>query len=327
MPPVQFSRAVADVSVTFVTHEHPHLDEIMAAWLIQRFATAAWLNQRRTTSSVTIELGIGDGEFNEHPRNGEPRKRDDCCATLVARSLGVHHNPPLKAMIHFVYTMDQLGGGAWHRQLDPEVQHAGHGFDLYNLVKLLNFQYPDDPERVREITYQLLDAKYSEQLEIAAAEEVLCSAHSVVFDTAVGEMRLVAAHSDNRHLARAAFSNSKDRLDLLLQTKPNGQVFIFCRRKRIMSLSQVVRLLRIAEARLRKPFVEPPESELRNEGFAAGDEKWYYSRTGEMILNGSITKREVQPTRLTTPVIEDCVRLGVQRFHNKRSQRSAETKA
>jgi uncharacterized UPF0160 family protein len=64
-----------------VTHERPHLDEIVAMWLLLRFkfpeaeiAFAENGNIKIGFSADTIAVGLGGGQFDEHPTGTEGRK-------------------------------------------------------------------------------------------------------------------------------------------------------------------------------------------------------------------------------------------------------------
>ncbi len=298
MADVRLSRMICERAVTIISHFQMHLDEILALWLIEKFATPRWLTQHCVNDSIM--LGVGRGEFDEHPSGaGHKNSKEDCCATLVAKSLGVADQGALQQMLKFVFNADVKG--------------AGHPYDLYNLVKAMNLMWTDEQVRVIDWTFQALEVKYAEQLEYVTAVSVVQSGDTHILLTPMGEVKVLVVHSDNTMIGRATRSMSKElKPDLLVIKNSKQQVQVFNCQQPPRRLNRVVRFLRIAEFRESKTNLTVGERELQGQEFCAQGDCWYYQPAGEMLLNGSITNPHVRKTRLKLEMILDCIRLGIQ---------------
>lgn len=297
MSDVRLSRTICGQPITIISHAQMHLDEILALWLIEKFATPVWLTKHCVEQ--TLMLGVGRGEFDEHPvAAGDQRTKEDCCATLVAKSLGVADNRALGQILKFVFNVDVKG--------------VGQPFDLYNMVKVLNGMYSEDPSRVINWVYEALEAKYAEQLEFAAAIEAANKAKMEKVSVPGGELRVLIVHTDNTVVNRAAMSDFGSKPDLLIIKNSRHQVQIFANRKSNLHLARIARFLRIAEWRARKLNPAVTEEQLCGQESSHPADCWYYfAVSGEMILNGSIAHPDVPATKLSLPMVLDCIRLGL----------------
>ena len=111
-----------------ITHNRPHVDELVALMLLRRFRegeqefpgvataeisflTTGELPQGKTAKDFpdTIFLGCGGGEFDEHATSQKERVVGECCATLVAKKLGIENNHGLQKILTFVKSEDLKG--------------------------------------------------------------------------------------------------------------------------------------------------------------------------------------------------------------------------
>lgn len=299
---VHLERNVRGFMLKVETHDRPHLDEIAALWLIERFASDNWLSSHYPFVHVT--LGVGGSEFDEHPRNGSSPTPEDCCATLVAKSLGIEEDPALAQLLKFIVNVDIKG--------------AGHPFDLYNLVKFLNDEHPDDPQWVVDWTFAALDAKYAEQREFLVSREAVRSIPVVVSLTGDPSLGLLVIESDRGAIAKAAAELYGNRYGACIVRRSTGHVQVFTNKRAHLTLSHVVRLLRIAElrkvaeSRRRRSVTDLEDDALSCPGFLEGVPQWYYHANGEQLLNGSKTA-DAPATTLDLTTIVDCVVLGISR--------------
>lgn len=296
MSVVELIRTIAGVEVVVVTHPQPHLDEIGGLWLAEKFADSEWV--QRHCPGNKLELGVGRGEFDEHPDgNGQPAGRV-CCLDLVARSLGLEQDQALAQLLKFVRLVD--------------VEGKGQPFDLYNMVKLLNFQHPGDPEFVIRWAYTGLDAKYAEQKDFADSLEAVRSAQRIMVGPADNQVQVMVVESDCGSIMRAAqYLDQRNQPDVVVQRKPTGNTMIWSRQKSRLDLRHVAANLRIAELQARG--LDLGHQALSGEGFVEPDKTWYYTTRGEMILNGSNTA-EVAPTQLNLDAVIDCIKRGLEQF-------------
>lgn len=156
---------------TVVTHHKPHVDEVVALWLLRRFgedifpgvqtATIEYINPGRALpdgrnaadweAEGKLLLGVGGGLFDEHPDAGEDRAVDASATTLVAEALGLMRNRDLRAILRYAQNNDAKG--------------AHMMFDLAELVYAFYADSdreggltPEDYERIYTWAFRGLDA-------------------------------------------------------------------------------------------------------------------------------------------------------------------------
>lgn len=293
-----------------ITHARPHLDEITAIWLLRKFGEEMFPGIRSavveywTSGSEallktpeqyekegTLLIGVGRGRFDEHPVNGQPK--EGCAATLVAKALGLEEDPLLQQILKFVSANDLKG--------------SGHAFDLAHLINIMHQQFPNDPTKVTDWAVTGLETKLAEQSEFFgdARQEFEQNARVVEFGSPGRKIRLAVLVSDNEKLAKFARSIHGGRSDVVIQKKSSGNVQIFTRRSSGLKLFELAQLLRYEEQRSKGVFRTTDWKTLAAPGTLPGSEEWFYQQAGEMLLNGSLTAKDVKPTGLSLEKIEE----------------------
>lgn len=302
-----------------LTHERPHLDEIVAIWLLRRFgeqrfpgigtAAVEFTSIRRLAEAGrkpedyeaegTLLLGIGGGRFDEHPTLDADRKAGDCATTLVARDLGISDDPSLAKILRFVRAADVDGNAS--------------PFDISYVVKLLHARHPEEPSRVIEWALVAIEAKYQEQLRFFTVVKPEFDAKAKVEEIAVGKKRLrvVTIDSDEDGIHKYARSEFGARAAIVIQRRSSGNVAVFGNKQAGVDLREAAKLIRLAEREAKGLEPAPADDKLLAEGYAPGAEEWFYHRQGQMLLNGSLTQADVPPTRLSLDRIAELVKIGV----------------
>lgn len=302
-----------------LTHERPHLDEIVAIWLLRRFgeqrfpgigtAAVEFTSIRKLAETGrkpedyeaegTLLLGIGGGRFDEHPTMDEVRKTGDCATTLVAKELGVSDDASLTKILRFVRAADIDGNAS--------------PFDISYVVKLLHARYPEEPQRVIEWALVAIEAKYQEQLRFFTVVKPEFDAKARVEEIEVGKKRLrvVTVDSDEDGIHKYARSEFGARAAIVIQRRSSGNVAVFGSKQAGVDLQEAVKLIRLAEREAKGLESGVDDERLLAEGYAPGAEEWFYHRQGQMLLNGSLTQADVPPTRLSLDRITELVKIGL----------------
>jgi hypothetical protein len=302
-----------------LTHERPHLDEIVAIWLLHKFGeqrfpgisaaavtftsirklAEAGLKPEDYEAQGTLLLGIGGGRFDEHPTLEEGRKAGDCATTLVARELGVSDDPSLAKILRFVRAADVEGNAS--------------PFDVSYVVKLLHARYPDDPRRVIDWALVAIEAKYQEQLRFFTVVKPEFDAKARVEEIAVGQrrLRIVTIDSDEDGIHKYARSEYGARAAVVIQRRSSGNVAVFGNKQAGVDLREAAKLVRLAEREAKGLEPAADEERLLAEGYAPGAEEWFYHKQGQMLLNGSLTQADVPATRLSLDRIAELVKIGI----------------
>jgi hypothetical protein len=302
-----------------LTHERPHLDEIVAIWLLRKFgeqrfpgiSTAAveFTSIRKLAEAGrkpedyeadgTLLLGIGRGRFDEHPTLDEGRKAEDCATTLVARELGISDDPSLAKILRFVRAADVDGNAS--------------PFDISYVVKLLHNRNPDDPHPVIEWALVGIEAKYEEQHRFFTVVKPEFDAKAKVEEVEVGKkrLRIVTVDSDEDGIHKYARSEYGARAAVVIQRRSSGNVAVFGNKQAGVDLREAAKLIRLAEREAKGLELAPSDARLLAEGYAPGAEEWFYHKQGQMLLNGSLTQADVPPTRISLDRIAELVKIGI----------------
>lgn len=301
--------------VKIITHIRPHLDEIVAIWLLRDFgeemfpgaATATietWDSSSNTPdgrSSLEYEengcilIGVGGGRFDEHAKKTRVRQKNECTATLVAKALGVDQDPALRKILKETLRNDTEGGA----QL----------LEIPAVIKSMNAQ-GHSPVDVLDWAEIGLRAIYRQQKEFFDAVEEFPRVSEVEKIGAEGKI-LAVIRSDNEEMHKVARSKHGANASIVLQKKSSGNVQIFADKKSGVSLSDIAALLRLEEQEQKEKFLTTEWDALRSEGNVAGAEEWYYYPTAGFLFNGSLTAPNVKPTRVPFENIKRIIRIGV----------------
>ena len=187
---------------TLVVHRNPHLDELVAVWLLRNFGekmfpgiraakleTAgktelAQMTPEMAALSGRLLVGLGGGMFDDHKAD-----RPDCATSLVATHLGVRNDKKLKMLVEGVYRADSANEGLYQY--------------LAAMVKDLNRYWGGsvDVERLYEQFEPFITAMVARQVEFLEAQGLVQSKYR----SKIGEIKIAAANGiDNRQFQHAA---------------------------------------------------------------------------------------------------------------------------
>lgn len=257
-----------------------------------------------------ILLGIGGGEFDEHPidahKNESGRK---CCATMVAEKHGLTDSIYWKSVLKYTLARDTSNNGSLVLDLAPTVVKLQKymGWDLDSVVKYAEFtvnahmasQGAFTESIWEEIRWE--DAIFNSQpWKIAVIDDnnndARCKnafwldALIVVNRNSSGQVQILSRN--------ALFRDSKE------QKKNIGEEIDF-RKSIYTAMRDITRLLREREMVSRKKL--NPKKVLTNSdwkkleslGSLSEDPTWYFQPGANNVLNGSSARRDVPATVLS----------------------------
>lgn len=296
---VRLSRTIAGQSLEVRTHDEPHLDEVFALWLAERFADAAWVARFAASG---LALGVEGGAFDEHARGNTNGHGRQSCTMLVAQSLTLTADQvrDLTRLVEYVHRIDTQGGG--------------NLFDLNALVKALH-AVGTQPEEVLSLVFKALDAFYAQQADFQAALVEVRKAAAYLVREPEGDrppLIFIAVESDSRAIMPAAMYHHKERVLAVVQRRSTGHVAVLSNQGMKFPLAEVVRQIRIAELQRRGLEVRPFDGkQIRLEGTLPVVPEWFYFKPGQMMLNGSLSHPDTPPTQLPLGRIVEAVRRGL----------------
>jgi hypothetical protein len=291
---------VGKEKVIFITHQSPHLDELVAIWLIERFGNEKFLKIFAPEIPRVIPLGIEGGSFDEHPTIEKGRKEGECTASLVAKALEIETDPALEEILEYLKSRDLQGGS--------------HPFEIATLVSLLTRNPKIPLAKVAELVSLIMSAKYEEQLLFLTStkDEFFKKAEIEEIIGPQGErLKMVTIVSDNELMNKFARSKLGGEAAIVIQQNSKGNVQIFTNKKYGLKLYDVVKIIRYTEQWRKGAIVTTDWDRLAAEGIITGAEEWYFHEAGQMLLNGSLTHPDVPPTNLTIENIKEAVRIGI----------------
>lgn len=306
-----------------LTHERPHLDEIVAIWLLYRFGekmfpgvsesahpdaiqyfkTGGQLPNGKTSADYENEglllIGVGGGRFDEHPSESGERKKEQCAATLVAEALGLSNKPEFEKILKMTSDNDLKGSA------DP--------FGIAYIAKSMHDQGVD-PSAVLRWVFFALDVKCAEQrkfhyetyLEFSVAASIKKISGPFGSDISIAVIK-----SDNSQMSNFARSKYGGEVSIVLQRRSTGNVAITNNQKFGIKMTDLIRIIRVAE-RKSKGITTPMDwKSLEAEGRVEGAEEWWYQEKTGAILNGSPTASDVPPTRLSNKEIVELIKISM----------------
>lgn len=307
-----------------LTHPRPHIDEIAAIFLLYVFGEEKYPGVREAIenrhfdfhraedfamtpeeyeASGYLLLGIGGGKFDEHPVDGSERKDGECCATLVAKDLGVDQLPELERILRFVNNSD--------------LKASANPFDISSIIKALHLQFPEDSFTAIDFGLSALCTKYEEQRQFhikAKAEfEAKAQVEKIPIQGINGvNLRMVSIETDMEMVGKYIRSKHGGGADILVQKNSTGQVQIFVDSKLVPALIDLIRLAQrirlLEQIRKSSGHITTDLDLLSAEGQVTGAEEWYFFPNGGILLNGSHTAPNTPPTKLSLGTIKSEIR-------------------
>lgn len=305
------------------THKRAHFDEHLGRWLLQKFGEKEFpaikdaevqywgeqdikkAPQEYDTEGILL-IGIGGGRFDEHTTREKKGKKKECAATLVAKFLGLNEDPLLENLIRFALRTDK---------------NSSNPSDLAWSVQVLNHKWPNDSEKVFNQILPILDEYYEIQKQFFNETREEFEKKAQIEETQIGNknLKLVSIISDDEQVAKFSRSLHGCEAAVTIQKNSKGNVQIFTNKRFYLFFSDVVVMIRIEEQRAKGKIVVKPKTMsvteyydyLSREGIVHEAEEWFFHKEIQALLNGSLTKPDVPPTRLSLDEIQRSVKIGV----------------
>ncbi len=190
---------------TIITHQHPDLDAIMAAWLFVRFdqprygdarlvflpAGETYKHELVDSDNDVVHVDTGRGVFDHH-QMGAPKT---CAAKLVYEHLLAggqidEDEVAIKEMIDFALEIDHFEDLYW-----PESNNPRYAFMLQEVIPALHSLQIHDDEAVARMIFVYLDAVYQKLKEWERGKEII--EESKEFESAWGKGIVIIGEVDD----------------------------------------------------------------------------------------------------------------------------------
>jgi hypothetical protein len=313
---------LAERFTEIAVHENPHLDEIVACYLLMREGERIFPGVRKADIVVwgengdpdgksidrclaegTIPVGIGGGPFDEHVEGGGERRENHCCATLVADYLGVRDDCRYSKLLRFT--------------LSTDVGPAKHEFDLSSLVKIAYKSLPEGGDSIAW-TRKVMETVMWHLENIVRTQQAFLRSEVIPHETI--ELRrggrtitMVAVETANREFHRWAMSWRGREAGIVVRRDPESQttqILTSDRISRHLKLGDVIARLRYEELLRRgvRHDKVPDIERLRVAGTITQVPEWHGDERLCAIFNGTSTHPDVPKTQLSLEEIVAIVR-------------------
>lgn len=291
-----------------VVHVRPHLDELMAIWLIKRFGHDTWrmrggqvkvayvendedAKALAAGSRGTILVGVGGGRYDEHKAGG--RDKRECAATLVARDIKDARGRGIDGQLEIGHLLRET--------MKADKGEAKGFFSFPTIINRLQRKHVDSA-KVLEFAFAAFDACYEDLVKYYRDCKAAFAGGTV---RERNGLRAVAVASDLD--AFNAYARTRQGANVVFQRGENGNVAVFTDERGAKVLPALVRGILREEMKRAGEEGSFPEAEKVVDGIerkGAGRDlpaasHWYYHVECSMLLNGSKSKPGIPATRLS----------------------------
>lgn len=298
----------------------------------------------------TVFLGVGGGPFDEHATGVKERVEGEVCATLVAKYLGIENDKSIEKILYFVKRED-LEGIKVRNELPMIIKflHQKYKDDAENVYKWTELAYKAYLEEEKVSTEKLSEEEYKEYkkswqpLTLESATKLLQNDTEFLwwkkfvddalkfrereFEEAKFEFRqkgktekIIA--SDGKQVTISFVESDNEEMNkfvrsvgshVVVQKNSRGNYAVMTDRKRGVSLAYAFMLLRMAEEHFRSLPIQKDETLLQKEGYLENEPFWYLFHTKDMGFNGSLTTKDIEPTKIPSEKVFELIKEGLRR--------------
>lgn len=260
--------------------------------------------QHEAEGTLLVDLG---GMFDHHLENERRGKRETCVSDLVAAHLEITNHPSLKKLLKWARRDDLEGKGT------ISTDNLDRAFGLSGIIMNLNREYHEQPVKILEILFPIIDAHVREEhrrnvLMPKEWEQLLEIGKAQLVELQQGKADIAMAVIESDNTSLPGFARAAKKMDLILQRRSSGHTNILTNQIRSIDLRGVIEGIRLAEAKEQGITLSLSRDQLQ--AFGAIDEvsQWYYDSAGNSIQNGGINPQGIAPTRLSVDQIAAIIR-------------------
>lgn len=303
----------------FVVHKYPDLDCFAALWLMKKFGGKKFtgvesafvkflpineVNAEELAKENIITLDVGGGRFDHHQLS--VGQENWCAAVLVARYLEVDSDPALAKLLEFVQRKDVRGEGIKSKDYIDQVFHVA------TVADNLNSLYPEWPEKVQEIMFEIFDSHYHTEKDWFSILEQMVNAYKAI--TKKGE-RIILINSNSPKATRASRFMKYDACvvqdpitkSVVIQWGPGIDGLKKLKKEKM--IVTVATQLRLIESYFKQSCEDNNLSKIAETGEHCG---WLLHESLNFVLNGSPKNPPKEPTIIPPKVIVEMVACGLE---------------
>lgn len=252
-----------------------------------------------------ILIDVGDGMFDHHKQlvNGKPIYTS---SQLVAIKLGVNDDPALNKLLSYARRDDLEGKGII--STDP----LDRAFGLSGIINNLLKAYPTHLDYIVDTVIRIFNAQYVEdekRTKILPEKFRQLKRENKVVEWTVRQnnntLKVVQLPTDDSSFP--GFVRAWGRFDVVIARTPTNHINIITRQVRRINLKNVIRNIRLAEAKKKDSNIYLSELDLTKQGRISQIPIWFYDTMANTIQNGGVDPQNILPTQLN----DDEIRISV----------------
>ena len=294
-----------------VTHAMPvDLDELVAYLFLRKrgekklpgVSTAKFrtitagenVNELKKRDDILL-LGLGGGPFDEHGEGEEKTK--ECCATLVAKFLGLDQDFCWRKVLKYVLHTDKNLPNLTLDLAPTVVRFQRQGLGLHAVLTYV------------ELT---INAAYEDQRGFSQTS--LLDVKEEEFTVNGRESFVAIAKGDNPDISRyMRFFGAA----VIVVENSRGQISVMTNKEFNLDLRDVLRILRIWEQKKNGKVQVEDWKTLEAEDYIPTIPQWYFHKDSNSILNGGPKRPDISATKLSLDEVVSAVKIGLgESFNN-----------
>lgn len=269
-------------------------------------------------------LDMGGGPFDHHNKMAEGKKV--CLSYLVAGCLGITDDPALEKLLSYAHRDDVEGKGTV--SVDP----LDRAFGLSGLLMSLNRDYPDNPKKILDTVWPLIESHYHEEHRRHYTlpseyerQRQNNKAREIMVPQGRKSLKVIFIETDNAAMAGYLRAGKDIKADVVVQKLSGGHVNVITRQWRKVDLRNLITVLRVDEMRRRGINLSKINWQNINcPGFFKEAPQWYYDTAANTIQNGGVNPQNIEPTVIPWPELPELMEIGLnpEKFQETISQNS-----
>lgn len=298
-------------------------DTLVALFVLRKFGKEKFLNIENSMieiSSVLTEgengntllskgvlcVDVGGGDLDHHG------KEKTTSSYLVSKFLNVEKDEALKKLLSLAERCDFYGKGTLSQ--DP----LDKTFGLTGLLLQINNYFENDPNKVFDSLFSVLDAHYKEESKRIyefpkIIEEKKKTGDFLEFFSQHRGRKIAGAFikTDNTSISGYLRAMSGGNFDIVVLQLSTGHINILTRPSSNLDLRSLSVIVRKSEAILKNIEVRDDMEYLSSYGRLEELPQWYYDTATNSLQNGGISPSSVTATEIKKDNIIDLIKIGL----------------
>lgn len=238
-------------------------------------------------------IDVGNGRFDHHNKLNKTT-----ASHLIAEYLGILHNSAISNLLNYAQRDDFFGKGTISN--DP----IDRAFGLSGLIHSLNKQYPQDPDKVAQTIFPLLQAHLLAEIEKNETlprefQEKKQNGETIEFLVKQyrKKLKVIMLKADNPGMIGYLRSQGGGAYDVVLQQTSTGHINLLTRPLKRIDLRMLAAVIRQKELEKRGENIQDMFY-LTCPAQIKEVPEWYYDRATNSVQNGGINPQQIEPTKI-----------------------------